>query len=205
MGSGSLTSPVYTHDVFLSYTACAPVGPWVRDAFYPKLKEWLTASLPKAPKIFIDREIEVGAAWPKKLEEALIQSKVMVCIWAPPYFGSKWCMAEWKTMRRLAEISRRELGTDAPNGGLVYPIRFFDGDSFPQEARKVEHNTKFMNFTALTPRQLLVSKGFVTEVQQVADTLSRWINKAPQPSPNWKAVRPRPIRQVNLSFDQVRL
>jgi hypothetical protein len=125
----------YEFDVFISYPRRDPVGPWVQDRLHPLLTRWLGASMIQPPRIFIDGAMEDGTNWPSNLSESLHRSKYMVAVLAPPYFGSAWCLSEWDTMRRRA--TSLGLGTGL-QVGLIQPIRFIDGNSFPQEAQDLQ-------------------------------------------------------------------
>jgi hypothetical protein len=109
---------------------------WIKNHFYPLLEQWLPNALPVGhqTRIFVDwGEIETGVAWPEKLQQALKRSRCLLPIWSPEYFRSNWCLAEWRTMQeRERLLGMRSL--ESPEG-LIYPITFFDGEHFPQEAR----------------------------------------------------------------------
>ena len=56
----------------------------------------------------------------------------MVGVWSPSYFQSDWCFSEWTSFRE------REKRLDMLSHGLIAPLRFHDGEHFPQDARIVE-------------------------------------------------------------------
>src|SRR5271157_4467432 len=93
----------YMHDIFLSYTNRDPVGPWVRNHFHRLLKSWLSNYWGQEPEIFIDRDLETGVRWPDALREHLLHSKLVVAVLSPPYFRSRWCLAEWQSMLNRQE------------------------------------------------------------------------------------------------------
>jgi hypothetical protein len=123
----------YTFDVFLSYrrSGLGNSCQWVKNHFHPMLRNCLADQLGWTPRVFIDVETETGAMWPEHLENALMRSRMLVCVWTPPYFHSPWCLAEWETMeaRERALEGRLECR-------LVYPVIFSDSDSFPAAARE---------------------------------------------------------------------
>jgi TIR domain len=127
------TSPDgYAFDVFLSYRRSGPgnSGQWVRNHFHPLLRDCLADQLGWAPRVFLDVETETGTIWPDHLEHALLRSRMLVCVWTPPYFRSPWCLAEWETMQ-----ARERLLDGRLDCALVYPVVFSDSDSFPPAAR----------------------------------------------------------------------
>jgi hypothetical protein len=198
----------YQWDIFFSYPRRDPVGPWVQDHLFPTLEKWLKAAMTAPPRLFLDKQMEVGTRWPSNLQSSLLRSRCMVAVWAPPYFGSPWCLAEWKSMRqRELQLG---LGTGA-KAGLIYPIRFFDGETFPREARTTQ-DQDYTRFNSFPPgRATLRSRAyrdFDARLQAVASVLARWIAKAPNWRGNWPALRPPVSREAaspRLSFNHVRL
>ncbi|AXX31228.1 hypothetical protein APASM_3863 [Actinosynnema pretiosum subsp. pretiosum] len=123
----------YQFDVFLSYRRSGQgnAAAWVRDHFHRMLVDCLADELGRT-EVFIDLEVETGVEWPSLLRDALARSKVLVAVWSPPYFHSPWCLAEWWTM----EAGERAL---AGTTRLVYPLRYSDGELFPEEAKLRQH------------------------------------------------------------------
>ena len=93
----------YKYDVFLSYNADAGVKEWVKIHLYPCLELCMQKVWPHRVHIFSYTEQQPGVAWPTEVKTALQMSRFMVCVWAPPYFRSPWCMAEWKSMCARAQ------------------------------------------------------------------------------------------------------
>ncbi len=97
---------------------------------------WLEESLAQEPKIFIDYDIPEGDSWPHKLAYALGRSKVLVALWTPMYFNSKWCTSE------LAHMYAREqqcgFRTVKRPQGLIVPALLQDGENFPSQARAIQ-------------------------------------------------------------------
>ncbi len=122
----------YAYDIFVSYRHRAPALDWLSLHFYPMLDRWLPNAMNRDPAIFVDWKLETGSPWPVALADALSRSRVMLAIWSPDYFNSAWCLAEWKSFRA------RELHLGLDQGGLVYPVRYFDGDLFPEEAKRFQ-------------------------------------------------------------------
>jgi hypothetical protein len=97
---------------------------------HKRLQFWLMQELGgREPKLFVDEDnIETGDRWPDSLRDALKASRCMVCVWSPSYFQSSWCVSEWR--RFLARERRLNLHSH----GLIAPLRFHDGEHFPEEA-----------------------------------------------------------------------
>jgi len=196
----------YVWDLFISYPRRAPIGPWVHDRFLPLLRLWLGAAMPTLPKIFVDAEIPSGSHWPSRLADALLRSKHMLAVVAPPYFGSSWCMSEWQTMKeREARLGLGHGG--AP--GLMRVIRFFDGDTFPAEAKAVQADD-YTAYNKFPPGNgVLKSKPyreFETRVQTLCLELAARIAAPPQWDASWPVLQsPQPQYDASLSFDSVAL
>lgn len=124
----------YRYDVFFSYKRHSLTLDWVR-AVVPRLRYWLTEELGgrREAEIFFDEScIEAGDRWPDALRAALGLSRCMVGVWAPSYFHSRWCLSEWRS------FLERERLTERNTRGLIAPLRFHDGEHFPEEARTVQ-------------------------------------------------------------------
>jgi hypothetical protein len=127
----------YQYDVFISYSRKFLDGEWVKDIFYPLFKSYVDEALNREVKIFIDfQEIQSGNDWNLKIRNALIKSRVMVAIFSPSYFRSKWCMLEFSTINHR----QKELGflTLENPTGLIVPIKIFDGEHFPEYAKDLQ-------------------------------------------------------------------
>ncbi len=200
----------YKWDIFISYPRRDPIGPWVQEHFSPMLARWLGAAMPNAPQIFLDRNMETGTHWPSNLQHSLLHSRYMVAVWAPPYFGSPWCLAEWKSMLQREKLLG--LGVeDKP--GLVFPIRFFDGDSFPDEAKQVQGKPEDHDYTGLNSfpsgkaaQRSKAYKTFEEKVKALAEVLAKRVASVPAWKAGWPcAEAPAPAEAPTLSFGQVAL
>ena len=182
---------MYTYDVFVSYRHKQPVMDWVKNHFFPLLEQWLPNGLPieHEPRIFVDwDEIETGSAWPAKLRQALSRSRCILPIWSPDYFRSAWCLAEWKTMMERERLLG--LRTEERPDGLIFPVVYFDGEHFPQEARQVQSrdlskwNTPYPVF-----RDTADYVEFDRQVQMLVNELAGMIRRAPEWE-DWPVVTP---------------
>jgi len=127
----------YEYDVFISYKTGGLLGDWVLDLFLTDFEEILENALNRDVNVFVDKsEIVSGAAWPERIKKALRDSRCLIPIWAPVYFRSEWCNYEYNAFHeREKRLGYRT--TDNP-GGLMVPVRIFDGEHFPDCAKKIQ-------------------------------------------------------------------
>jgi hypothetical protein len=188
---------MYQYDLFLSYPRRPPVSDWVHTHFLDRLTEWLRETLDEEPSIFVDQKnIETGQTWPLVLRQALLTSRLLIPIWSPSYFRSKWCMAELRTM--LAREQLLELRTPQRPSGLILPIQYHDGKRFPSETEGIEMRD-FTRYNVPTPgfRDTSDYTHFIREVQEFADEVAETLNLAP----SWQADWPVELPEVPSSFD----
>ena len=133
----------YQFDAFFSYKRDPESDDW-HERVKDKIAFWLKHELMRNEvKIFYDREdIRTGARWRARLESALKTSRCIICIWSPLYFRSKWCLSEWKTFAERGKTLNCE---------LVLPASYFDGESFPPEAREIQF-LDFSHYASTMPR-----------------------------------------------------
>jgi hypothetical protein len=177
----------YKYDVFLSYNAHAGVKDWVEHHFYAALTQCLEAECHDSPKIYNYAEREPGAEWPPEVRDALARSKLLVCIWTPRYFSSRWCIAEWKTMCARARAARIELEH------LIYPIQYGDGNYYPLEARN-QRQSDFRKW-AIPVKSWMDNPEYVEfrrAVQKIAESLAGRLESVPEWSTEWPLVEPEP-------------
>lgn len=175
----------YEYDLFVSYKREFPFDQWVREHFLPFLKPLVENALNRPLSIFVDKSgVQTGDAWPKRLQRALACSRCLVPVWTPIYFHSSWCRRECAVMmKRERQLGLRSLENP---GGLVLPVRVFDGDYFPEAARQVQSLDCIPYF--------IVGDGFRRSelYVQFQQTLARWatevaaaIEQAPAWSKEW--------------------
>jgi hypothetical protein len=154
--------------------------------------------------------MEDGTHWPSNLRESLHHAKYMVAVLAPPYFGSAWCLAEWETMQKRARFL--DLGAGM-TPGLIQPVRFIGGDSFPAEARAIQDgDSDYRPFNSLPPpsKATLRSRDYrrlELKVQSLAEKLAGRIAAAPPWRQEWPLLQVpvRPVVPPPLAFKQVGL
>jgi hypothetical protein len=179
----------YRYDVFLSYRRHPDITTWVRDVLGPKLSFYLGEALGgDEAQVFWDREdIAPGDIWWKKIEQALQTARCVVPIWSPSYFRSQYCVAEWLTFRL------RGAGEALTDWGLVVPVSFNDGLSFPKYAREVQYDD-FSDFAydgiARTADPYIA---FQKRLRAFAEALAVKVQNAPAFKPTWPAVQPADV------------
>jgi hypothetical protein len=175
----------YEFDVFISYRRKGNPHNWVRNHFYPRLKDYLADQLPEDPVLFIDEGMEVGSVWPDRLEEALVRTRILVPVLSPQYFRSPWCLAEWHSMAERERLLGHQ--------GLIYPVLFSDSENFPSFARaRSWHDLKKWNTPDLGFQRTKKWIKFVEQIEQVAIELARRIDRVPKWEPGWPVERPDP-------------
>ncbi|MGX7825770.1 TIR domain-containing protein [Actinokineospora sp. 24-640] len=187
----------YEYDVFISYTRKAGAGTWVKENFYPALKDSLDNEMGREPTLHVDWEQETGVSWPPNLERSLLRSRVMVAVLSPPYFRSSWCLAEWASMD--ARNQALGLGTSNNPKNLIHGVRYADGRHFPPEAACV----MMRDFTAWnvplhydafsrTPAYV----DFYAAVQVLARDIAARIDDVPPWDSAWPPLRPDPPAEL---------
>ena len=178
----------YEWDVFVSYPREGQVGRWVHNHFLPLLRDCLESTLPHQPRVFIDAEMPTGGMWPQQLKQALLHSQLLVPVWTPPFFRSRWCMAEWESM--LARETA--LGEALPPRGLVYPVVYSDGDHFAQRAKQTQHKRSLAAFTYPFPgfRDSVAYLPFHDEMMAMAAEIEAHLRTIPPWQSDWPIVEP---------------
>jgi hypothetical protein len=179
----------YHFEVFISYPGRSSVARWLMNHFYPKFKECLADQVAPAPRVFVDKGMSRGVDWSAVLGKALLHSKIMVPLFTPPYFESRWCMAEWESMR----ARERLLGlasADRPQG-LVYPILYSDSNNFPDAAKAISR----WDFKKLAIPEPVFQKSrdyirFHRKVTELAEDLVELLKEVPEWQPDWPVIEP---------------
>jgi hypothetical protein len=182
----------YEHDLFVSYRRTDNVMEWARNHLVPRLRRCLVDELGHEPRIFFDTEQEAGTHWPENLKQALQRSRLLLAIWSPPYFHSRWCLAEWKTITAREQVLG--LGRGQRPLGLVYPIRYSDGARFPAEARHVQQEMIFKDWRYPDPQfaESQLYLGFHQAVVTLAERIAYRLDDSPPWDPDWPIMLPEP-------------
>jgi TIR domain-containing protein len=181
------TNMPYKFDVFLSYSREFLIEEWVRKFFVAQLEFWLSQEFPaRKARIFWDQTgIEPGDYWSDVLKDGLRESACLVPVWAPSYFKSKWCVAEFYSFLKRASAAKVD------SRRLIIPLRWHDGDSFPPAAQQILY-CPFEKHTYLI-RETKAFGDFQSAVQKFATTIKHAIDKAPPFQPNWPVTEPSDI------------
>jgi hypothetical protein len=188
----------YQYDLFLSFRHKPPVIDWLRRHFFPKLEQWLPNAMSRDPAIFVDWNIETGAAWPLVLKEGLLRSRCMLAVWTPEYFRSSWCLAEWQSFRA------REQRLGLTTKGLIYPVVYFDGEHFPDEAKATQmKDLRTLNHPDSSFAKTRKYVQFDAMVQEICGELAMNIATAPPWQAEWPIELPTPPTLVNVPLPRL--
>src|ERR1700694_1514154 len=124
----------YQYDIFVSYRRSLTVGQWVQNHLVPRLEARLNEVAPGPVSVFCDFKMADGVNWPAELKRQVRGSSLLLTVWSADYFRSTWCMAEWQSFRNREALLG--LFTDEHTLGLVYPVRYADGNHFHTDARQ---------------------------------------------------------------------
>ena len=133
--------------------------------------------------MFVDEDsIDTGERWPESLKDGLRLSRCMVSVWSASYFNSDWCMSEWKSFREREDRLRLR------SHGLIAPMRFGDGEFFPEEARTVQW-MDVAPYTSLLPAFWTSHRALELEdrLKELAKDVAKIVNSAP-PFQDWPVV-----------------
>ena len=103
--------------------------------------------------------------WRDHLAQALHRSELLIPVWSPKYFESAGASAELETMRRREQL----VNWAHP---LIYPIRYSDGDSFPEFAKNIQHEVVLSKWPYPQPQfaETVQFLEFDMEVRSIART-----------------------------------
>lgn len=190
-GGGDVSD--YEFDVFLSYRRAGTVRPWVHDHFHPLLVKCLIDWMEREPRVFLDRDaIDVGDQWPERLADAHSRSRLVVAVWTPSYFGSKWCVAEWRSM--LERQQQIRLAACNSPAHLVFPVQLKDGESFPDDARAAQSwDMKKWNVSSEAFSQTAGYVDFERKVDELAQRLTKTFDAVPAWRPDWPLLGADPM------------
>jgi hypothetical protein len=174
----------YLYDIFVSYRRAGNVAGWVQTHLLDVLQNCLADELDRKPEIFIDKRIETGLFWPDEIEAGLRHSRLMIAVLSPPYFTSKWCMAEWASMTLREEALNLK-------SGLILPLVFSDGDKFPDAAKlRQGRSMKLWGYPYPQFSQSPAFLEFHDEVRNVAQEIVPRLDAVPPWNAQWPIRRP---------------
>lgn len=180
----------YQFDVFISYARRGSAQKWLMNHFLSKLEDCLVDQGAKSPKVFFDKTMRKGVHWPSELQKALHHSKIMIAVLTPPYFDSRWCRAELRSM-----YAREKLLGLADTGqpqGLIYPILYSDSQNFPTEDSL---NRSWWDFKSLaTPEPVFQESrdwpSFHKLVTEFAEDIVDLLDQVPPWRADWPLIDP---------------
>ncbi len=171
-------SSEYLYDIFISYKRHREWDNWVQVHIRTLLDTYLTQELARAPEIFIDDKIEIGADWPKRLGRNLGGAKILIPILSKDYFASDWCIHELDLMH--GRFMRH------PECRIIIPLIRHDGEMIPNEIRRIQSYDikKFGNpdIQRKTPRY----EQFSDVIGEIAPLIADAIQQAPTYDRSWQ-------------------
>jgi hypothetical protein len=183
----------YNHDIFVSYRRSPTVGQWVQTHLVPRLEARLNDIAPKPVRVFCDFKMADGVNWPAELKNQVRSSRLLLTVWSADYFRSTWCMAEWQSFREREELLG--LFSGAATQGLVYPVRYADGDYYHPDAQLAQCKKDFSRLNYPDDVFKLSAKylEFDDLVREMAGDLVRRLTKIPAWRKNFPIVEPKPM------------
>jgi len=191
---------MYDFDVFISYKRGRLREEWLNTIFRPHFEEQLEEAIGKKPTIFIDSiDIPPGVEWPDYLATALSKSRCMVAILSPSYFGSEWCLKEFKAMYfRQNELRKKNLL--AKDHAVILPfVKQGPMEAFPDFIDRIQ----LLDYSRFN----IVGEGFKNttlyvemqqKIQQDARKTATMIKAAPEWIPEFEQVNWLREADINL-------
>jgi hypothetical protein len=188
----------YDHDIFISYRRSPTVGPWVQNHLAPRLEARLNEIAPNPVSVFCDFKMAEGVNWPAELKRSVKRSRVLLTIWSADYFRSTWCMAEWQSFRQREALLG--LFTAEHPQGLVYPVRYSDGDHYHAEAKLTQCRKDFseLNYPDRVFTESVLYLEFDKLVRGMANELVMLLNDVPVWSETFPVIEPAPLSPAAL-------
>lgn len=188
----------YDFEIFISYRRTETVGRWVKNHLLPRLQARLNEASPSEVRVSCDIQMETGVNWPDELKRRVARSGLLVMICTADFFRSRWCMAEWQSFREREKL----LGMFGPANplGLVYPIRYADGDHYHPDARAAQCRLDFrtVNYPDEVFRESPKYMIFDDLVQEMAQELIPRLAALPQWRADFPIAEPEPLPPVHL-------
>jgi cellulose biosynthesis protein BcsQ len=184
----------YEYDLYFSYARSELTTEWVDRQLLPLMQKHLEFELAETVKVFFDRaQITAGQDWAGAQRRALLQSRLLLAIWSPQYFKSRWCLAEFETFRRRSQLVDRN---------LIVPLTVHNGELFPPEALAMQWADfkEFMivgrAFNRMTERYVRFEEAVGNLCRQIKSQL----NSVPAFNPKWPIIEPKDQITNNLAI-----
>ncbi len=189
----------YEYEIFISYRRSSTAGKWVQTHLLPRLSARINELAPQEVRLSCNSQLEGGVRWPEELKRRLQTSGLLLCVWTADYFRSPWCMAEWMSFKERETL----LGmfTQANPQGLVYPIRYADGQFFHPDAKNTQCRRDFSDLSYPDEVFRLSEKyiAFDDLVTAMANDLVERLSTLPAWQADFPIVEPPPMPEVKLS------
>lgn len=174
---------IYKYDVFISYRDHPDHTKWVRNIFLPHFTWHLSNSkLGRSARVYFDKDVnQPGDKWERVIKDSLACSAILVPFWSIPYFESKWCRMESAIMLHREE-RLGYLNQERP-GSLIVPVRFADGETYPELVRGIQQ-FECWDYTGArkgSSREARLGREIKSWVESVAER----IKGAPPWDPEW--------------------
>jgi hypothetical protein len=147
----------FRHVCFISYRNLDDnLYRYTVDRIYEDLDGELSfqRNLPTKP-VFQDRkETRAGDMYNEVIAKRLCRSAVMVLIYIPRYFESKYCRREYRAMQQLEQERLQYLNPEQRDCGLIFPIILREDEEMPPSLKRRQH----VNLQLLSKRGYSQSK-----------------------------------------------
>jgi hypothetical protein len=189
----------YEYDFFLSFPRSCSAGEWVVTHFYPLLQECFHDECQSPPKIYCFTEQDKARYWPQELENALARSKFLLAVFTPPYFfRSKWCQAEFATMKERERLLG--WGSRQDSRSLIFPVLYSGADALPEGVNDIRGEYNLTQF-GLPDKQFRDANGYMDfreRLRQMARELDSLRRHAPKWDASWPVIRPDDVEVLPL-------
>lgn len=187
---------MYRYDIFLSYRRSDTVGLWVKNHLFNRLEARVNELAGAPVRISCDLQIAAGAAWPNDLRSRIRSSSILLSVWSADYFRSDWCMAEWQSFRAREQLLG--LRGDDHTNGLVFPVRYADGEFYHPDAANTQCNADFsgLNYPDDVFRLSAKYIEFDQAVQNMCAELVTMLATIPPWRPDFPIVEPAPMAPI---------
>lgn len=177
----------YKYDVYVSYPRTDMITRWLHDHLLPLIGDWMTLALGRELQFFMDNaEIAPSANWPPSQRLVLSRSRVMLALWSPLYFASRWCLAEFETFRLRSELVGQS---------LLVPMILHGGKNLPLEAQTIQSlDVSRFVVTGGAFRQSQRYEEFDLTIKKWSQTLTAALENTPPWNSDWPVVEPNDVR-----------